>query len=240
MYMNFEKGISSIQSVYYDKIRRKGFMKRILCFMISATLLISSIYVYPIYAVEMRRTASISTGDYLTPEEAKCFMGFLFSTSNLSDEQLNRNDMFKLMTGQLSGQEEEYAGLQFIQFMNARLTEMSKKLGNINDYSSQFLIDYLANRVNQGAYGNGLASDIVNSTLKDISGQFQNYIYSEYLISGHGLENMEYEYFQDGMLDAKKWENLKSISSKVEEYKKQILALSNAIFYATSTNREEM
>lgn len=191
-------------------------------------------------AIEASDPPNISAGDYLTDEEAKCFIGFLYSTNNLSDEELSKNNMFNLLTGKLTGQEEEYAGLQFIEFMNARLSETSKKIGNLNDYSSQFLIDYLTNGVNEGAFGSDLASDIINSTLKNISGQFQDYIFKEYLISGHGLENMEYEFFTDGMLDAKYWKDLKSIPSKVEEYKKQVLALSNAIFYITSTNREEM
>lgn len=215
-------------------------IRKMICVAMVLVLIICSGYEYPVHATETSQPLNISQGEYLTEEEAKCFIGFLFSTNNLSDEQLKENNMFNLMVGNLSGQEEEEAGLQFLKFLNARLAKTSEKLGNLNDYSNEFLINYLTTGVNEGKYGGSIADEIVNDTLKSISNQFQEYFYEEYLISGQGLENMEYEYFQDGMLAKQYWEKLQSIPDKVEEYSKQVLALSNTIFYVTSSNREEM
>lgn len=174
---------------------------------------------------------------YLTEEEAKCFIGFLFNTNDLTDEQLNENDMFKLMTGQLSGLEEEHAGVQFVEFMNTRLFSTVGELESIVDDSSEFMIEYLTAKVNESP---GLADEIINSTINEIGNQFLDYVLEEALIHGQGLEDMEYEFFQNGMLDAKRIEQLAGISAKVEEYKKQIQALSSAVFLAAGTNRVEM
>jgi uncharacterized repeat protein (TIGR02543 family) len=198
-------------------------------------LLNNSLYSKAADTIESKSSDSVTK--YLTKDEAKCFIGFIFNTNNLTDEQLNKNDMFKLMTGQLSGIEEEYAGVQFLEFMNIRLFSTIGKLESIVDSSSEFLIEYLTAKVNES---NGLAGDIINSTISDISNQLLDYVLEESMIHGQGLENMEYEFFQDGMLDAKRIKELQGIPNKVEEYRKQILALSNAVFLAAGTNKSEM
>lgn len=208
--------------------------KRIISVIILTCLFLSSaLFTKAANNTEVKATESY----YLTEEEAKCFIGFLFNTNDLTDEQLNENDMFKLMTGQLSGLEEEHAGVQFVEFMNTRLFSTVGELESIVDDSSEFMIEYLTAKVNESP---GLADEIINSTINEIGNQFLDYVLEEALIHGQGLEDMEYEFFQNGMLDAKRIEQLAGISAKVEEYKKQIQALSSAVFLAAGTNRVEM
>ncbi len=178
---------------------------------------------------------SISTGPYLTEAEAKCFIGFLFNTNELTDEQLATNDMFKLMTGQLSGEAEIQAGFQFASFMDAQLSHTTSSLGSVTDKTSDLLVKYLSTK----AEGD-LATNIVNETFHGIIGRFQNYVYNEYLLSGGDLQDMQYEHFMDTMLG---WDTINSIidiPSKVEEYSNRIVALNSAVFFAASSNREEM
>lgn len=211
---------------------KKG--KRIICGIIMICLFLSSaLFVEAANKTEAEKEENY----YLTEAEAKCFIGFLFNTNDLKEEQLNKNDMFKLMTGQLSGLEEEHAGVQFLEFMNTRLFSTVGQLESIVDDSSEFMIEYLTAKVNESP---GMAEEIINNTINEIGNQFLDYVLEEALIHGQGLEDMEYEFFLDGMLDAKRIEQLAGIPAKVEEYKKQILALSSAVFLAAGTNRVEM
>lgn len=180
-------------------------------------------------------TSNFSEVKYLSDEEAKCFIGFLYSTNNLTDEQLNNNDMFKLMTGRLSDEKEEYAGSQFVMFLNARLQENSKKLSLLEDNSEKFLIDYLETKAN-----GDMASEIINSTLHEIGKSFIGYLLDEYTVSGKGLQNMEKEWAETGLISIEQLKNLVSIKEKVKEYRDNVLALSNALIYTSSVNRNEM
>ena len=227
--------IKDIKFVCYRKSQRKwkeGIeMKRLLM----GALVLLFLCLTPGAVFAEGESYTPSTGDYLSEQEAKCFIGFLFNTNDLTDEQLNQNGMFKLLTGKLTGNEEEQAGVQFIQFMNTRLTSQVGNLEGIVDNSSQFLVDYLSTKAN-----GDLASDIINETLHGISNQFFDFMQEEYLISGNGMQDMEYEFFQNGMLAWDSIQQINGISGKVEEYKNQILALSNATFYVAGSNRVEM
>ncbi|WP_448903023.1 leucine-rich repeat protein [Eubacterium sp.] len=172
----------------------------------------------------------------LSPSEAKAFLGFIFSTSQLSDEQLNKNDAYKLLTGQLSGKQKEYASVQFLELLNARMEVMVGESEGLVNYSSDFLIDYLSAKINQ----KDEILSIQDNILHDIGNQFFDWLQSEYLISGNGLQNMEYEFFQNGILAWNVIDGIADLPGKVQEWKKQLLALCNGVFYSVGSNRLEM
>ena len=209
-------------------------MKKILSLILVCVLLISAL---PI-GISVSAT-ELQSGDkeqfYLSDVEARCFIGFLYNKNDLSYEQLYKYDMYKLLTGQLSGEEEFNASAQFLELMNAQLSRTVDTLDYINGYSSDYLIDYLSTFADSN-----LAEDIIEEVFHGIGDNFMDYLFDEYTIHGGSLCEMEYEYFQDGLLA---WDIIKqcnSIPEKVEEYKKQMLGLANAVFYVSSTNKTEM
>lgn len=220
----------------------KKILIRLLTF-IFCVLLASNCFTIGIYQVNATERENNSTSKsnktkipfYLTDQEARCFIGFIYNTNDLTPEQLTKYDMYKLLTGQLSGEDEQDASIQFLETMMAQLSRTVDNLDYINGYSSDNLISYLTTKAN----GN-IASDVVNETLHKIGNSFFDLFLDEYTIHGGALENLEYEYFQNGLLAWNAIDGIASISNKVQAYKNQILALSNATFYLASANRKEM
>ncbi|MGN1112458.1 MAG: hypothetical protein ACI4RP_04565, partial [Acutalibacteraceae bacterium] len=76
---------------------------------------------------------SINMPFYLTDQEARCFIGFLFNTKELTEEQLTDGNIYAFLTGQLSGDAEIESGFIFRDTMNAQLSRVVSKF----EYASE-------------------------------------------------------------------------------------------------------
>lgn len=238
-YVKYVKIILVYNHFYRGEYKMKKISKKVTALLLTVLLLcnVFAIAIFETNAAEVNeiQVSSNKIPFYLTDQEARCFIGFIYNTNDLTQEQLTKYDMYKLLTGQLSGEEEQVATIQFSETMMSQLSRTVDNLDYINGYSSDNLISYLTTKAN----GN-FASDVVNETLHKIGNSFFDLFLDEYTIHGGTLENMEYEYFQNGLLAWNAIDGIASISDKVQAYKNQILALSNATFYVSSANRKEM
>ena len=160
---------------------------------------------------------SLNMPFYLSDQEARCFIGFLFNTKELTEEQLTNGNIYAFLTGQLTGAEEIESGFIFKDLMYAQLSRVVSTLEYDTDQGKEWLLDYLYLKAENTP---GLAEEIINDTLHSIASRGLDYILDEYTIHGGPLQKMEYEYIQDGILVKNLYDKIKSIPKKVDEYKK--------------------
>lgn len=180
---------------------------------------------------------SLNIPFYLSDQEARCFIGFLFNTKELTEEQLTNGNIYAFLTGKLTGEKEIESGFVFKDLMDAQLSKVVSTYEYGTEKGKEWLLDYLYLKAKKTP---DFAQSIVSKTLNNISNNGIDYILDEYTIHGGSLQDMEYEYIQDGKLVKNLYNNITSVSKKVDEYKKMILSLAGAAFYAGGTNRLEM
>lgn len=214
-------------------------MNRFLSKIISVLLCVTVLAAVPPCAFANGSKASISTGDYLTEAEARCFLGFLFNTSDYTEADYSDYDIYKLMTGQLSGEEEIQAGIQFLILEKGQLAATSSRLGSIVNASSEILVEYLSSQVTDDIAG-AVAGEIVNEVLHNVANSGLEYVTDTYLRHGNDLDGMSYENFWDAKIA---WDTVKDvvdIRKKVKEYTDKLVAFSRGVFYVAGSNRAEM
>ena len=67
---------------------------------------------------------SLNLPFYLDDQEARCFLGFLFDTRELTQEQITNGNAYAFLTGQLSGDNEIESGFVFKDLMDAQLSRV--------------------------------------------------------------------------------------------------------------------
>ena len=166
---------------------------------------------------------------YLSEQEAKCFIGFLFNTRDLTEEQIKNGNIYAFLTGQLSGENEINAGFSFIDQMDAQLSRTISKYEYGSAKGKEWLLNYLSTKAEN------MASDI----LGDILESGIDYLLDEYEKNGGPLVNGQYDY----MLDFKMGKivfDLINIADQVDEYKQMMLAMVGSCLYAGGENRRIM
>lgn len=220
-------------------------MKKLISMVLVFLMVMSSFSVLSVFAASIDDSVSAdSTSEYamsmpfyLDDQEARCFLGFLFNTNELTEERLQQGNFYALLTGQLSDESEIQSAFAFLDFMDAQLSRTIDKFEYGNNVSKERMLDYLYLKAEESP---NLAQEIVSETLYSITDSAMDYILDEYTIHGGPLQDMEYEYIQNGQLVKGIYDQISNIPEKVDEYKKMILALSGSAFYAGGTNRQEM
>ncbi len=213
-----------------------------LTFVVSVFLCLMSVLFFDVKAAEtdsiVEETGySLNMPFYLNDQEARCFIGFLFNTKELTQEQITNGNIYDFLTGKLSGDEEIEAGFVFKDLMDAQLSRIVNDYEYGTEIGRQWMLDYLYLKAEDTS---DLAESIVSETLHNITNSGIDYILDEYTIHGGPLQNMEYEYIQDGRLIKGLYDDIKGVPAKVDYYKKAVLALSGSAFYAGGVNRLEM
>lgn len=160
---------------------------------------------------------SLNMPFYLSDQEARCFIGFLFNTKELTEEQLTNGNIYAFLTGQLTGEKEIESGFVFKDLTDAQLSRVVSTYEYGTEKGKEWLLDYLYLKAEKTP---DLAQSIVQETLNNISNNGIDYILDEYTIHGGYLQDMEYEYIQDGKLVKNLYDNITSVPKKVDEYKK--------------------
>ena len=207
-------------------------MKKIVSIFVSLSLLLCNLISVNANDNTAKNNQKIS---YLSEPEARCFIGFIFNNYKEDDKKEKTDGIYELLTGQLSGYDEEVAIVQFVNLMETQITYSIGKWDENSEKTKELIIDYLKTKSN-----GDMTNDIVNSTLGDISKTFIEYFKDEYLINGHGLEDMEFENLEKGILMGKFIKDINNFPDKVNAYRNEMLTIMISTFFVTSTNRKEM
>ena len=178
-------------------------------------------------------------GDVLSDPEAWCFLAFLFGTDNLTDEQLNGNDFYRLLTGQLSGEYRTQVAIEFLRFEDAQLAMWSKNIGLLTNRSQEILIDYLESKVGDDVVGSA-ANDLINEALHSVSMKGLDFMTDSYLMHGGDLEDAEYELFWMTKLGWDEIKSLKGIRAKVMAERDRLAAILSTEVFVVGVNKGEM
>lgn len=225
-------------------------MKKLISILLTMLLIISALPIHiTVSAEETNELESITeeTGYslnlpfYLNDQEARCFLGFLFDTRELTQEQITNGNAYAFLTGQLSSDAEIEAGFVFKGLMDAQLSRVVSTYEYGTEVGKQWILNYLYQKGHiKDNKDPDYAQTIVKSILKQISQNGIDYILDEYTVHGGSLQQMEFEYIQNGILVFDLLDKINTIPEQIDEYKKMMLALAGSAFYAGGTNRLEM
>ena len=175
-----------------------------------------------------------SNNSFFSEQEAYSFIGFIYNTNaedikNTIDKE--NNCIFRLLTGQLSGEEAELAKIVLINTVYENVNKNIDEQGNLLDISESHLLEYLNKKA--GSMKN-LDEEIVQGEINTVFNKLHTYLQKSILTDIFCC--ME----EDVILGISAYNEIKSLGGKVQEYIDNTKAAINAATYIASGSRINM
>ena len=173
---------------------------------------------------------------YLSEEEAKAFMGFIY---NLGPDDLEEKEFAGLAVDLLSGKyadspEDEYIIKAAV--CEVALTQINSKVSSY-DHASVITSDNLIKWL-QSQVGDNPEEQYINSTCNGYLGKMKESLKKTILICN--MTDGEYEAYEDFELRVSGYEDIYDFPQKIAKYVKDVKAGLEAIKYAGSSSRSAM